>query len=337
MRKKHTVYALYIVLVIVFLIAYYINSSIPAGSSNKSVNVVIPANTTALGIAKILKENKVIKNEYFFMLYLKINGKGNNFKAGKYQLKQDMPYKDIVDILTKGSNISEYVKLTIPEGYTVAQIADKLSQMGWSRNEFLKECKVGIFDYAFLKDIPSNRPYRLEGYLFPDTYFIKKQTSEHQVIDMMLKRFDDVVVKYYNAQNKRIPLDEVVIVASMIEKEARIDIDRPLIASVIYNRLNKGMKLQVDATVLYALGIQKDRLTLKDLEFKSPYNTYYVKGLPIGPISNPGYKSIQAALNPAKTGYYYYVARGDGSHVFSRSYDQHLNAIKAIEKGSVVR
>lgn len=337
MWRKRILYGLYMVVAIVFFLAYYINASIPTGTNDKSVDVVIPVNTTALGIAKILKENRVIKNEYLFLFYLKMNGKGNNFKAGKYHLKEDMPYNDIINILSKGSNVNEYIKLTIPEGYTVAQIATKLSQMGWNGSKFLEQCKEGNFNYDFLRGIPSDRPVKLEGYLFPDTYFVKKQMSERQIIDMMLRRFNDVVVKYYNTKKEAVSLDEAVIVASMIEKEARIDKDRPLIASVIYNRLKKGMKLQVDATVLYAMGIQKDELTTKDLEFKSPYNTYYVKGLPIGPISNPGYKSIQAALNPAQTGYYYYVARGDGSHIFSRDYSQHLDAIKTIRKGSVVR
>lgn len=270
------------------------------------------------------------------MLYLKVSGKGDKLKEGKYRLKLDMPYFDLVNVLSKGSNVDEYIRLIIPEGYTVRQIADKLSQEGWNGAKFLKECRNGRFDYPFLKKIPPDRPNRLEGYLFPDTYFVKKQMTEHQIIDMMLKRFNDVVVKEYNTHSAQISLDKAVIIASMIEKEARVDIDRPLIASVIYNRLNKGMKLQIDATVLYALGVQKDKITAQDLAVKSPYNTYYVKGLPIGPICNPGLKSFKAALRPAQTDYYYYVARGDGTHAFSKNYDQHLQTIQQI-KGSVKR
>ncbi|WP_051585981.1 endolytic transglycosylase MltG [Caldanaerobius polysaccharolyticus] len=334
MRKRYALYLFAVAFLIA--IAYYVNSSVPAGSSDKSVDVIIPDNTASSGIARILKEKGVVKSEFFFMLYLKVNGKGDKLKAGKYRLKLDMPYYDLVNVLSKGSNVDEYIKLTIPEGYNIRQIADELSQQGWNGAKFLEECRNGRFDYPFLKEIPPDRPNRLEGYLFPDTYFVKRQMTEHQIIDMMLKRFNDVVVKEYSTHGAQISLDKAVIIASMIEKEARVDIDRPLIASVIYNRLNKGMKLQIDATVLYALGVQKDKITTQDLAVKSPYNTYYVKGLPIGPIGNPGLKSFKAALNPAQTDYYYYVARGDGTHAFSKDYNQHLQAIQQI-RGSVRR
>jgi UPF0755 protein len=168
----------------------------------------------------------------------------------------------------------------------------------------------------------------MEGYLFPDTYHIGSRTTEEEIIKMMLKRFNDELVKLDYVEKITLPglsLHNAVTLASLVEREAREDSERPVIAGVIMNRLNRGMKLQIDATVLYALGGHKEKVYYKDLEVDSPYNTYLYYGLPPGPIAFPGEASLKAAIEPAITDYLYYVAKPDGSHAFARTLAEHNN------------
>ncbi|AIS52340.1 hypothetical protein TKV_c11690 [Thermoanaerobacter kivui] len=293
----------------------------------------IPKGYSTVKIGKILKENNLIKNEWFFVLRVKALNADGKLQAGKYLLSSNMTTDQIIKKIAAGKVQNDTIKVTIPEGFTVKDIAEKLSQLGLvNKNKFLEVAQNDTFNYDFLKDIPKDRPSRLEGYIFPDTYQIPVDASEKEIINSMLKRFEEVyntTIKD-NAKNVGMSPDQIVIIASMIEKEAVVDKDRPLIAGVIYNRLKKHMKLQIDATVQYALGKHKDKLLYKDLEVDSPYNTYQHYGLPIGPICNPGFKSIEAALFPAKHDFYYYVAKEGGSHIFTKTYEEHLKAQKAI-------
>jgi UPF0755 protein len=183
------------------------------------------------------------------------------------------------------------------------------------------------YEYDFLQNIAAG-PHCLEGFLFPDTYSLPEDVSAEQVINLMLKNFEKVWNQEFagTASQKNMSVYKTVTIASMVEREARVNSERKTIAGVIYNRLNQNMPLQIDATVVYALGGHKDVVTYADLEVNSPYNTYKYAGLPPGPISCPGKASLNAALNPEKHSYYYYLAKGDGSHYFSKTYDEHLQA-----------
>ena len=218
------------------------------------------------------------------------------------------------------------VKVTVPEGYTIEEIAALMEEKELcSKDEFLEAVKN--YELPSFVEVNEKRRYNLEGFLYPDTYLIEKGTSANNIIEKMLERFYSVIKEVEKENNIAIKdedIDNIITIASMIEKEASVDIDRPLISSVIYNRLEKGMKLQLDATVLYALGEHIDVVFNKHLEVDSPYNTYKYSGLPIGPIASPGIECIKAALLPSDTDYLYYILQKDGTHYFTDSYDDFL-------------
>jgi UPF0755 protein len=221
--------------------------------------------------------------------------------------------------------------VTIPEGWTIEQIADRLDKHGIvDRAEFLqvarREGRSFTGPNGFVP--PSNN---LEGYLFPTTYRFSPHSDPHTVIRSMVEEFEKRVV---DKQSDSVRWRKIITVASLIEREAEAPEDRPLIASVIYNRLRKGVRLQIDATVQYALPSHKSRLYYKDLTVRSPYNTYLFAGLPPGPICCPGEASIDAALAPSKTDYLYYVAGPGGRHIFTRSLAEHDAAISSLRAGS---
>jgi len=293
--------------------------------------VEIPQNTSTKDVAMILKKNGIIKNPYFFMFYVKLN----NYKiaAGKYKLSSDMTYKQLCDTLKKGFVPRAAVRFTIPEGFTAQQIAKKLQSLGLvDENKFLETINNYEFNFKY-KYSSKEVKFKLEGFLFPDTYEVYPGTSEKDIVKMMLNRFLEV---YENLKDKKTTdLDDVqtVILASIIEKEAKKDSERGLIAGVFLNRLQRGIKLESCATVEYVLPVHKEVLSLQDVRIESPYNTYLKKGLPPSAICSPGKKSLLAALNPAKTDYLFFVAKKDGSHIFSKTFEDHLKAQKQIEEG----
>lgn len=340
--KKRKARWLIVLLIFIFIIisagilAYgYYNDSIykPISGSKapEKIDVMIETGASSAQITEQLYNEGLIKNMDTFKLYLKLNGLGDKIQAGKYEMNTGMNVVEIVDKMVKGDILKDTIKVTIPEGFTVKDIAAKFEESGLtSSEEFMKAEENDSFDYDFLKNLPK-RPVRLEGYLFPDTYEFSKDVTVHQIIDRMLSRFDEILSDDINAKSKdlNLTIDQVITVASMIEKEAKIPSERPTIASVIYNRLKIKMLLQIDATVQYALGQWKDKVLTKDTEIDSPYNTYKYTGLPIGPISNPGKASLEAAVNPDKTDYLFYVLKkdGGGTHVFTKTYEEHLNEI----------
>ena len=335
-RKNKIIPIIIAVIFFIFSALIYYNSLFKPLSTNKNTPdkiIEIPPGSSANNIAEILYSKGLIKNEWFFLLRVKALNTEGKMQAGKYLLSANMTTDQIIKKIALGKAQIDTVKFTVPEGFTVKDIANKLDIMGLAdKNTFLKEVQEGNFNYDFLKGIPKDRPERLEGYLFPDTYNIIVGATDKDIINMMLSRFQQIYDEDIKPNSKKVNMtpDQIIIIASMIEKEAVIDKDRAMIAGVIYNRLKKNMKLQIDATVEYALGKHKDKILYKDLEVDSLYNTYKYPGLPIGPICNPGLKSINAALNPVKHDYYYYVAKEDGSHIFSKTYDEHLKAQKSI-------
>jgi UPF0755 protein len=224
-------------------------------------------------------------------------GEGSQMKAGEYELSPHLSLIEIIDKVARGDAVSQW--FTIPEGYTVEQVAKTLAKQKMAEERrFLRLVRDRVGDL----DLPPSFPRgSLEGYLFPDTYRIKKGESEKAILRAMLAAFEQQVVKELADDLKRspLPLEKIVILASLIEREARVPEDRPLISAVIHNRLKEKMRLQVDATVLYAMGRHKSKVLYSDLETPSRYNTYRHAGLPPGPICRPGLNSIEAALRPA--------------------------------------
>jgi len=288
--------------------------------------VVVSPNATASQIAEMLAREKLIRSRWAFEVYTRLHGKDRSLKAGTYSFSANQSLPEIVRMLVSGQTVM--VTFTIPEGCTVSQIADILEQHRLiDRREFLEVVANEEFPYPFLDGLPSSHR-RLEGYLYPDTYRVPCDIDEKQLVDIMLARFQMEISRLNyeeRARNIGLSLREAVTIASLIEREAKLDSERPIISGIIHNRLRRQMPLQIDATVVYALGRPPNRgvVTYQDLTVNSPYNTYLYTGLPPGPIASPGRASLLAAVSPAATPYLYYVAKPDGSHAFARTLDEH--------------
>lgn len=298
------------------------------------IMVEIPSGSGASSIADILFEEGLISNTFVFKQKAKLDGKDSKFQAGKYIFTKSMDMIEIMDKIASGDVFIDSVKVTIPEGYEVHEIIDVLVEAGLvSEEEFRKELKDGQFDYPFLEGI--DRETYLEGFLFPDTYEIDKSLNAYEIADLFLKRFDAVFKEEYYARIIELGMDmnELITLASIVEREARVDEERAIVSSVFHNRLEIGMSLQSCATVQYILGERKARLTYDDIAIESDYNTYLNSGLPPAPIASPGEKSLVAALYPEDTEYLYFVTKetNDGSHYFSRTLEEH-NYYKSLSK-----
>jgi len=310
----------------VLLFIWCLDAIRPVGGVGTISNLQVTPGMTTAEIAHQLKEKNLIKSELMFVGLAKLKGVEADLKAGEYTLDANMSLSEIINRITVGGVV--YNTLTIPEGYTIAQIAERIEAKGLgSKAEFLRLVAEGDFDFPYLEGLEPS-PKRLEGFLFPDTYLIPKGASEQEIIETMLKRFECVFTPEMVKRAKELDMtvNQVVTLASIVEREARVAKERPIISSVFHNRLQKGMRLQSCATVQYALGYQKERLLYADLEIDSPYNTYRHAGLPPGPIANPGKASLEAALYPVKSDYLYFVAQDDHTHVFSRTFAEHTAA-----------
>lgn len=289
-----------------------------------TVQVQIPKGSSAESIGHTLVEQGIIRSAFGFRLLARVTGKTSKLKPGVYELSSSMTPAQVLDWICRGEVTARWV--TFPEGFTVYQIADRLGRKGLANKERFLELATSegsTFKTSFRH--PGNN---LEGYLFPDTYLIPAGANEDAIIREMLKAFESKVVAPYSRDITKSgwSLHDIITLASLIEREARVSKDRPLISGVLRNRLKKGIRLECDATVLYSLGQHKDRVLYRDLEVDSPYNTYRNAGLPPGPIANPGLDCIRAALHPLQSDYLYYVARPDGSHIFSRTIEEHDRA-----------
>ncbi len=312
-------------------------SLLGAGTSSRGqsplVTVEIPLGASTAQISTILAEAGVIKSPWLLRAYTKLAGVDGTLKAGLYRLEPGLPLRELVTILVSGS--PDLVTVTIVEGQTLAEIAQVLENVGIvNGSEFLRLTYDPV--YTLGPDMPEwlYGAKTLEGFLFPDTYRFSKGQKTKDVIRTMVNRFDQVTTELRKHPNvEKLGLVNWVTLASVVEKEGKLSQEFPLIAAVFYNRLEKGMFLQSCATVQYALGVRKPVLTEKDLQVESPFNTYKHGGLPPGPIGSPGLQALEAAANPVKSNYLYFVAKGDGSHVFSVTYKAHLQAKARIEKG----
>jgi UPF0755 protein len=263
---------------------------------------------------------------------LAMDKKKINVKEGIYEIDTNTTLDNFIGLLENENGDKDLVKLTIPEGYSVEEIAKTVEEKEiCSKEDFLTAVKSYELP-SFIKP-DSKKRYNLEGFLYPDTYLIKKGSDANYLIKTMLNRFNEVLKQVKEETQidiKDEDVEKIITIASMIEKEARVSQDRALISSVIYNRLDKDMKLQIDAAVIYALGYHVDVVLNKHLEVDSPYNVYKYKGLPIGPIANPGVDCIKAALLPEKTDYLYYILQGNGSHYFTNNYEDFLKKKKEL-------
>lgn len=294
--------------------------SAPPTERHDEITITIPRDATREKVAAILRGAQLIRSRTVFSIITHVGYEGRPFVPGVYRMRMDANMFRVINKLVAGKVAEENV--TIPEGFTLVKIAERLKKRRIVTDEgaFMKMAQTEAASFGV--DSPTGS---LEGYLFPDTYRFRLESDPRKVIRSMVQDLRQRAVQPNSTRlSNPAELHRILTVASLIEREARVPRDRPLIASVIYNRLEKNMRLQVDATVLYALKLHKSRVLFSDLDVASQYNTYKHVGLPPGPIASPGLASIDAALHPAETDYLYYVARGDGSHLFGRTFEEHL-------------
>jgi len=295
----------------------------PHGAATR---VIIPRGASFAQAADSLARTGLIGSPRMFRLYGRVTGGDRNIKPGTYLLKHGTPWKDIVSALNGGHGLVNTI--TIPEGYTLSQITPILAR---TLKVPMDSVQAAVRDTALLArlDIPTPT---LEGYVFPDTYAFPLGTTARQAVREMVYSFERRWKPEWDSSlvDLKINRNDLVTMASIVEREARLPEERPVIAAVYYNRLRKGMLLQADPTIQYALGHHVGRVLYKDLEIASPYNTYIHKGLPPGPVASPGVASLAAAANPANVPYLYFVASKDGHHEFRMTLEEHTSAIREV-------
>lgn len=325
-RRRAGYVALALLAFVVGLGAGYARGYFSPGKEGPVVTVTIPQGATLTVISQVLADRGVVAHARAFVIKAQSDGYSTQFKPGTYRFHKNEPYNLLVAGLLKGAR-PVTVKVTIPEGFTVAQSAALVAAKvpGVKKSAYLRLARAHPPAFALQG---YKQGTTLEGLLFPATYEVAPGTSAAGFIAKQLTAFRENLgeVDLTRAGKANLTPYDVVTIASMVEREAEAPQERPLVAAVIWNRLRKGMRLQIDATIQYALGKQKPVLTYHDLTIDSPYNTYTHGGLPPTPIANPGLASLMAAADPAHVDYLYYVARNDGSgrHYFTNSYSQFL-------------
>jgi UPF0755 protein len=300
------------------------------GSSPTEEIVCVEPGMSAAEIGSLLTGKRLIKSAILFRLVSALNGTSRELKAGEYAISTDMSMLRILDKIAAGDVTLR--RFTIPEGFTISQIARLWEEKGFDKAaRFVEASRDPAIRRKYGIDFDS-----LEGYLFPDTYMFPPSASEREAIDEMLRQFVKKVSRLMKEKPTEVSLSrhEIISLASIIEKEAKVEDEKPIISAVFHNRLGRGRRLESCATVLYSLGYPRRKLTDSDLNStKSPYNTYIHKGLPPGPICNPGLGSIAAALHPSKEEYLFFVSKNDGTHYFTKSYRDFLNAKRKYQGG----
>ncbi len=336
-KKKRLRMSFLIIIIIGAALYFYVNSYVEKSlnavepGDKTEITVEIPEGSSTGNIARILYENNLIHDQNVFKYYAKKTKADSQLKAGSFALSKGMNMDELLEVLIKGGTSGNTLNLTLIEGLTLEESAKAISeQMGLNYNvlvDLMKNADRYRDDYQFLKDNPGIK--NLQGYLLPETYNVYKSSDEESIVKMLLSQFDEF---YKNGmlpmlgKNSKLDTAGIVNLASIVEKEAALAEERDEIAKTFLNRLDIDMMLQSCATVNYARGEWKERLTSEDIKIDSPYNTYVVKGLPPTPINSPGKESIKAVLSPADVDYLYFVAKGDGSHHFSKDYNDHVAA-----------
>ncbi|ENQ3104126.1 UPF0755 protein [Bacillus sp. 491mf] len=340
-KLRRVITVIFIALLVVCGGAYmYVTSALkPLNTASKQeIEVEIPKGSSISKIGEILEDKGIVKNGTIFSFYVKMKSK--NLQAGTYLLNPSMNVEGVIAEMSSGNVHRPVVyKVTIKEGAQVVEIADTIAkELKWKKEDVVRQLNDKAFVQKLQKKYPTlltdkiydaNIKYPLEGYLYPATYpFYKKDLTLEEIIIPMLEKTNKLIVENeQKMKEKNWDVHQLLTLSSLIEEEATGYTDRQKIASVFYNRLVKGMPLQTDPTVLYALGKHKERVLYDDLKVNSPYNTYVIKGLPVGPISNSSVKSVQAALEPEKTDYYYFLAAPNGQVYYAKTLEEH-NALK---------
>ncbi len=309
------------ILIIGLLLGYKGYQSIQY-QSPKKITVEIPKGSSVKKIARLFEENEVIDDKYVFEYYLRLTGKSHLIKAGEYEIEPGQNLSTFVSWLIKGK-VKQY-KFTVPEGYSIKDICTLFVKKKIMEKLLCFELTKRVDFLNASEGIES-----LEGYLFPDTYYYEKSSTPEAIIKQMVALFYKKLGEEVKANSdKEKSLYKTITLASIIEKETSVDSERGTVSGVYQNRLNKGMLLQSDPTVIYGIPNFDGDIRKKDLEKDTPYNTYTRPGLPKGPICNPGLPSIEAAISPAPTEFLYFVAKGDGSHYFSKTLEEHNKAVR---------
>jgi UPF0755 protein len=296
------------------------------GENNRPVAFVVESGWNAGRIAEELEKSKVINSANLFRAYMRLRGVGQDLKSGQYDLKQEMPFSEVADALQAGPKVT-FAKLTIPEGLTLEQTAERIGQKTHIKTDAFKSAatpstkKPGIVQ----TDVAN-----LEGFLYPETYFVTEKESPADVVTRLVDQFEKATagVDWQKSSQFDLTSYQILVIASMIEEEAKVEDEREKISAVIHNRLKRRMKLEIDATVQYAVKkYSGEPLTQEDIDVNSPYNTRRFAGLPPGPIASPRVSSISAALNPAATDHLFYVLSPDCKrHVFTADFDEFTRA-----------
>ena len=328
-RKKSIIFTL----TAIFLIGcfFYIHNQLyfSQGFSSGPKTISIETGDNALVVGQKLSNSGIIAGKYYFVLYLWTSHWLHSIMAGVYEFPKGMQIPEAARIVTGGEVVPMRVKVTFPEGWTMKDMSERLSANGLAGADFLELVKnppQGMKDsYPFLKDLPAKAT--LEGYLFPDTYYFSKEVTAEEIVKKMLDNFSvkvSMVIKSdFDAQQKS--LFEIMTMASVVEGEVRNDSDRKIVAGLFWNRIAKGMPLQSDATLEYALGTNKIQHSIAETKTDSLYNTYQNKGLPPGPVSNPGVASILAVLNPQKSDFVYFLSDPKtGKTIFAKTFAEHV-------------
>ena len=311
-----------------FLAFYLVVLFWPQGNPYDSVKVTIPKGASLKQVSLNLKNQNVIRDNNSFLLAVKVLGYEKDIPAGKFRLIKASTNFQIIDQLVNGVQISK--RVTIREGWTIAMVARELEKILEIDSDYFVQASN---NKTFLKKLDiSGKSF--EGYLFPNTYQFTGNELPFDIINRMVGEYKNNFSDDMHEQMKKIKMTEVEVLtlASIIEGEAIYDRERPIISGVYHNRLNTGMRLQADPTIQYIINDSPRRLLNRDLKIDSPYNTYLYNGLPPGPINNPGLESIKAALYPESNDYFYFVARGDGYHTFSKTKEQHNKAKRDFQK-----
>lgn len=326
MKRNITFIAAGVIILCCVYLLIQLLTPLPVG--NKNIEIEIPKGATFRQAAEIFSKEGVIRDKNLFLFVGRISNIDRKIRAGYYSIYSSMNTLDLLKVLRKGQ-IIEY-EVTVVEGDSLREIADKLSEKGIVDKEDFRELSS---DKDFLSSFHIIAP-SLEGYLFPDTYKIPKGMDPEEAIGMMINKMREKYSAKLAARAVEIGLSEkeVLTLASIIEKEAVTDEERPLISAVYHNRLRKRMLLQADPTAIYGIKSSREKITAEDVRRKTPYNTYMIKGLPPGPIASPGMKSIMAALYPANVPYLYFVSNNDGTHNFSVTAEEHEIAVKSYRQ-----
>lgn len=299
-------------------------------ATGENIIITVEPGMTNADIATLLQNKKMINSPVFFRLQSKFARMERSLQAGEYEIVSGMSNWEIIDLFSKGQ--VRHKTLTIPEGYTIEQIAKKIEESGLGSAEEFKKAAKDYAPYSYMETSNNNVIFKAEGFAYPSTYYLSPGSAEKEILAIMVKEFDTQLTEdiRQKAKDKNMNIRDLVNLASLVEKEAVFPEERPVIAGVFLKRLQIQMPLQSDTTIQYILGVQKKEISIADTKIDSPYNTYLYAELPPGPIASPSISTINAVLDPKQTNYLYFVADLEGHHHFTETYQDHLKEIERI-------